>query len=185
MNEYYEPAKGDAVAALGLLGDERAVPVLAEHLANEKDPNLRFQITKALGWIKSPKAVPALEKALKDEDGHVRNGAAMALKGITGKEYQVGQRPGQAVPGLDELAKGLARLQGADRRPGPGKPFLEVGKWYRFARVPLYSGTVKVLEVRADKWVKVIDQRRSTFWVNLALVPLIEPLLDQKFFEKK
>ena len=57
------------MAALGLLGDERAVPVLAEHLANEKDPNLRFQITKALGWIKSPKAVPALEKASRTRTG--------------------------------------------------------------------------------------------------------------------
>jgi hypothetical protein len=174
--EYYEPAKGDAVAALGLLGDEQAVPILIEHLANEKDAELRFRIIKALGWINSRKAVPALEKALKDDDLHVRNGAALALKGITGKEYQAEQRPKDGVPGLAELTKEITRLQGADRRPGSGKPLVEAGKTYSFSfgKEPSVGG--KVLDAPADNWVKIQvrkSERTVTSWVNLATVTVI------------
>src|SRR2546422_9679982 len=61
VNEFYEPSKQDAALALGLLGDDRAVQILVEHLGNEPDGNLRLQIVRALGWIRSPKAAPALE----------------------------------------------------------------------------------------------------------------------------
>jgi HEAT repeat protein len=89
VNQYYTPAKKDAVIALGLLGEERAVPLLVEHLQNEENDDLRYQIVKALGWIKSAKAVPALEKALKeDKYEHARGAAAIALKEITGKDYK-------------------------------------------------------------------------------------------------
>jgi HEAT repeat protein len=89
VNEFYKPAKADAVTALGILGEERAVPVLVEHLQNEEDGDLRYRIVKALGWIKSPKAVPALEKALKEDKYiHARTAAAEALKEITGKDYE-------------------------------------------------------------------------------------------------
>src|SRR5262245_34643732 len=76
VNEFYDPEKADAVKTLGLLGDARAVPLLIEHLENEKNANLRLNIVKALGWIKSPHAVAALEKSLKDPDEYVRKGAA-------------------------------------------------------------------------------------------------------------
>jgi HEAT repeat protein len=89
--EYYsfdEPAKADAVTALGLLGDERAVPVLIARLENEEKDVLRLHIIRALGWTKSPKAVPALEKTLKnDRYAQCRRLAAIALTGITGNEY--------------------------------------------------------------------------------------------------
>jgi len=84
---YYNPKKSDAVIALGLLGDERVVPMLIEHLQNEGDNQLRMDITKALGWIGSKNAVSALEQALHDKYPHVRKVAAMALKEITGKDY--------------------------------------------------------------------------------------------------
>jgi hypothetical protein len=87
LNQYDKPSKGDAVIALGLLGDERAVPVLVEHLQNEANDNLRAQIVKSLGWIGSKSSVPALEAALQDKYLHVRNQASRALKQITGKEY--------------------------------------------------------------------------------------------------
>src|SRR5262245_28669599 len=72
VHEFDKPMKTDAIVALGLFGDERAVPILVEHLANEEDENVRFQTARALSWIKSPKAVPALEKALQDKSEHVR-----------------------------------------------------------------------------------------------------------------
>jgi hypothetical protein len=185
VNEYFEPAKGNAVAALGLLGDERAVPVLVEHLENEKDANLRFQIVKALGWLKSPKAVPALEKALKDPDEHVRNGAAMALKGITGKDYPVEQPPFAPGPGLDALMRQFAPAHGADPRPARPKPFLEPGKAYRFAFARPQGGdlAVKVLEAPADNWVKVQARKGDkpvTCWVNLAAVEAVTLDPDEK-----
>jgi hypothetical protein len=185
VNEFFEPAKGDAVAALGLLGDERAVPVLVEHLENEKDANLRLRIVKALGWLKSPRAVPALEKALKDPDEYVRTGAAMALKGITGKDYKVEQGPAEAVPGLDELAKELARLQGPGQQSIPGKPFLEAGKRYCFAFGGAQGRDVigKVVEAPVGNWVKVQvgkGERPVTSWVNLTAVATVTLESDGK-----
>ena len=83
-----EPTKVDAVHALGLLGDPRAIPLIVEHLENESNDNLRFQIVRALGWIGSDAAIPALEKSLKDKYPFVRQQAAVALKKITGKEFE-------------------------------------------------------------------------------------------------
>jgi len=83
-----KPSKNDAIAALGLLGDERAVPVLVEHLEKETNDLVRLKIVRALGWIKSAKAVPALEKTHKnDRFEFCRIAAAEALKQITGKDY--------------------------------------------------------------------------------------------------
>jgi HEAT repeats len=83
----YQPSKTDAVSALGLLGDVRAVPDLVAHLENEENNALRLQIVKALGWIGSTNAVPALETALNDKYPLLRKQAASALKDITGKDY--------------------------------------------------------------------------------------------------
>ena len=83
-----EPSKVDAVHAMGLLGDERAVPLLIEHLENEANDHLRLQIVRALGWVGSATAVPALEKALLDKYPFVRQQSAGSLKKITGKDYE-------------------------------------------------------------------------------------------------
>ncbi len=88
QQELYKPSKLDAVVTLGLLGDERAVPILIDHLQNEEDRNLRFHIAQAPGWIGSTNAVPALEDALHDKYPMLRVEAATALKDITGKDYQ-------------------------------------------------------------------------------------------------
>lgn len=85
--EFVGPSKTSAVIALGLLGDERAVPVLIDHLQNEPNQNLRLEIARALGWIGSATAVPALEQALTDTYPFTRQQAAFALKRITGREY--------------------------------------------------------------------------------------------------
>lgn len=83
-----QPNKTDAVIALGLLGDDRVVPTLAEHLENEPNQHLRLQITRALGWIGSPQCIPPLERALQDTYPFVRKQAAEALKKLTGREYE-------------------------------------------------------------------------------------------------
>lgn len=83
-----EPTKVEAVHALGLLGDPRAIPLLVEHLENEANNHLRLQIVRALGWIGSDAAIPALEKSLKDKYPYVRQQSAAALKKITGKEFE-------------------------------------------------------------------------------------------------
>lgn len=83
-----KPSKTDAVTALGLLGDERAIPVLIDHLQNEENLQIRQQIVKALGWIGGTNVVAGLESVLKDKTPYLRQQAATALKNITGKDYE-------------------------------------------------------------------------------------------------
>ncbi|MFT3870093.1 MAG: HEAT repeat domain-containing protein [Nibricoccus sp.] len=108
-NSFDGPSKAEAAITLGLLGNERAVPVLADHLLNEENQNLRLQIVRALGWINSRTGVLALESALNDPYVHVRNNAAKVLQQITGKSY-----------GYNEESDGLrsmSTLMGVDRDP--------------------------------------------------------------------
>jgi hypothetical protein len=113
------PGKKDAVIALGLLGDEKAVPILGEHLQNEENSELRMQLVRALGWIGSPKAVPALESALRDKYPFVRQQAAYALKGITGKDYTF-DRTGLPDPNrLREALRAAAEAAKAEGNQAP------------------------------------------------------------------
>jgi hypothetical protein len=176
----FAPAKGDAVAALGLLGDDRSVAILAEHLAEEKDEHVRYLIARTLGWTKSAKAVPALEKALKDENDHVRQGAAIALKVITGKTYDV--EPG---PPHDEPAIAIGRGPAIGGRPAPAKPLLERDKSYRFTLARGQGGDIvgKVLEPPAGDWVKLqvrTGDKSTVSWVNLAAVAVITAEAGEK-----
>jgi hypothetical protein len=164
LNEYVEPSKDDAVVAMGLLGDERAIPLLVEQLANTDNDNLRFKIVKSLAWLKSAKAVTALEGALKDPNVHVRNGAAYALKAITGKTYREQEVP-PPPPGFEHMIPPII----------PAGSFLEIGKTYRFV---FTGGTVvgKVLETRPDKWIKLeATKKSSTSWVNLDRITVVTP----------
>lgn len=87
INRYDVPCKTDAAIALGLIGDERAIDVLVDFLANHENDNLRMEIAKALGRIGSKQAVPALKKALSDNYSHVRAIAKLALAEIAREEY--------------------------------------------------------------------------------------------------
>ena len=116
---YTKPGKRDAAVALGLLGDEKAVPILVEHLQNEESNDLRMQLVRALGWIGSPKAVPALENALRDKYPYVRFQAAYALKGITGKDYPF-DRTGLPDPNrLREALRATAEAAKAEGNQAP------------------------------------------------------------------
>ena len=82
------PTKESAVIALGLIGDNRVIPILSEHYTNESNQSLRLHIVISLGWIGSNAVVPTLETALKDPYYFTRMSAANALKRITGISYQ-------------------------------------------------------------------------------------------------
>lgn len=109
INNYDSPSKADAAVTLGLLGDERAVSLLADHLINEEDQHLRLQIVRALGWINSRTGVLALEQALTDPYVHVRNNAAKVLQQITGKNYGYNEE--------SDSMRSMSNLMGVDRDP--------------------------------------------------------------------
>ena len=166
LNSFSKPAKEDAAVALGLLGDERAVPVLVEHLASEEDDHLRFEIAKALGWLRSPKAVAGLEKALKDPDEHVRDAAATALKEIAKKDKPVNPAPARQPPA------------NVGREAAPGGPPLEPGKTYRLTLARAGGGELvgKAPAAPAGGWVRVEVRRgdkRVASWVNLGAVEVV------------
>lgn len=64
--------------ALGLIGNEKAVPTLNK-LLKDKDDTVRMDASGALRMIASPKAVDPLIKSLKDKEWKVRENSAEAL----------------------------------------------------------------------------------------------------------
>jgi HEAT repeat protein len=79
-----------AVKALGEIGDPAAVPQLLHIMNTERDGDIRWLATGALGKIGAA-AVPGLLNMLRDEDWKVRRSAADALWAM---------REPSAVPGL-------------------------------------------------------------------------------------
>ncbi len=72
---------------LSVKKDLLAVPQIIyvfEHIRNDTSeiPPLAAHIADALGWMKDPRAIIPLRKALKDENGHIRSRAARALLNI-------------------------------------------------------------------------------------------------------
>ena len=89
--------KPDAVVALGMIGDSRAVEPLIEHLRYSKRDHLRSKIAEALGRIGDKKATPALiEALLNDSYCHTRCNAAKALGKMDDK---------RAIPSLEKALK--------------------------------------------------------------------------------
>jgi hypothetical protein len=184
LNEFFKPMKADAVMALGLLGDQRAVPLLLEHLQNEEDPNLQFQIVRSLGWLKSVKAVPPLEKLLKHKDRNLREVTVLALEEITGKDYGSKDRATQPLPHVEELLNLLDHGKAGANAP-LGRGFGEVGKKYRFvfARPEIKDVSAELTEIQRDGWAKVRVQQgeaTSETWINLATVTMIMPVVEKK-----
>ena len=108
-----EPTKTDAAYALGLLGDVRAVPTMIEHLENETDNQLKLALVRALGWIGTPEVIPALEKALTDKYPYVRKQSAVALKKITGKDYEFDQTGLPSPASLEEIRARIEKRKAA------------------------------------------------------------------------
>ena len=64
---------------LGTLGDRRATPLLVDGLANDKDTDNRLYALMALGELKDPASLPAVEQAARDQDKDIRKTAVYAL----------------------------------------------------------------------------------------------------------
>jgi hypothetical protein len=189
LNEFFKPTKADAVVALGLLGDQRAVPVLLVHLKNESDYNLRFQTVRALGWLKSKKAVPPLEALLQHRgpglgDINLREVAKVALEEITGKDYGAKESAAKLAEKLrsvlPDVAAGTPGAQAV-----PGEQVGEVGKTYRFVftRPEVKDVVAELLEPPRQSWAKVRVHRGAAptlSWINLNAVAMIVAVPDKK-----
>jgi len=71
LNDSSADVRQQAAAALGELGDARAVDLLITAL-KDKEPDVRFSATVALGKLGDPKAVIPLIALLSDADKYVR-----------------------------------------------------------------------------------------------------------------
>ncbi len=70
----------DAAVALGsMAGSTEAPQILEKLLAEDKDPDVRLTAAAALGTLKSRRAIPALKKAMDDDDAGVSFTAVKAL----------------------------------------------------------------------------------------------------------
>jgi cyclophilin family peptidyl-prolyl cis-trans isomerase/HEAT repeat protein len=72
-----------AALAAGRIGDDRAVPVLAEMLLNDRDNAVREMAAFSLGEIESPGGAYALVTVLKNPDARARARAIEALGKVT------------------------------------------------------------------------------------------------------
>src|SRR5215471_10175537 len=87
--------------AAGRIGDERAVPVLAEMLLSDRDNSVRDMAAFALGEIESPGGAYALVTVLKDPEKPARARGIEALGKITAAMMT---SPAPPVPGADKQA---------------------------------------------------------------------------------
>ena len=77
-----EGVRAQAAAALGRIGNPRAVPALLNSITDTVE--VRRCVVKALGQIGDRAALPALVAALKDDDARVRRYAGRAIAAIGG-----------------------------------------------------------------------------------------------------
>ena len=74
--EYHNPTE-----VLLWIGDSR-IPILVNMVTDESDPEVRRIAAEALGWkLGHPQVIPALIRALGDQDNHVFHAAVTALSG--------------------------------------------------------------------------------------------------------
>jgi HEAT repeat protein len=71
------------VLALKRLADGRALFPLLDYLAGVESPTLRCGVIQALGALGDPRAIPAIQQWIDDEDHHVREWAVIALQQLS------------------------------------------------------------------------------------------------------
>lgn len=130
---------GRVVAALGSLGDARAVPKILP-LAGDEDPMVRREVARALGRIGAPAAVPTLIPLVKDSNRLVSASAAWSLGRIRPSD-----QAGALVALLDvatdtqtrvELYRAVQGTLGAKAfdflKPHAGRPdFIDRANWMK------------------------------------------------------
>ena len=78
----------DAVTQLGRMRAMRAIDPLAATLAGDQSPGVREAAAHSLGLIASPKALPALNRAIQnDPDRAVHKAAEFAVEIIQSREH--------------------------------------------------------------------------------------------------
>ena len=121
LRSYHANSRRDGSLTLGHLGDDRAVPALAERLERDGDRDVRVAAAWALGEIGDPRSAVALERAaLYDKKQEVRDAANNAYRRLP--------RPGPVTSGSVEGEPG--RLIDAGPPPVPsggdrGAPILD------------------------------------------------------------
>jgi HEAT repeat protein len=93
---YSDPTSRDALIALALTGDNRAVPVLVASWQTTKSVELQHTAVRALGLLNSPKSVPWLERILRDKDKE----AYLRIDAIGGLQA-IGER--KSAPALEKV----------------------------------------------------------------------------------
>ncbi len=77
-----ESLRNDLAAALGLSGDPRAVPALAELATKDQSETVRITAIRALGEIDDPRRVDAWLRAMSDAEWRVRNQSLLQLVSV-------------------------------------------------------------------------------------------------------
>lgn len=134
-----------AALAAGRIGDERAVPVLADMLLTDKDTAVRDIVAFGLGEIESPGGVFALVTVLKDPESPARARAIEALGKITAAMMT---SPPPTVPGAakeagdERLDKCQAAIVDALRLEADRKPHVD--------QLTIVLGLTAVLRIKPD-----------------------------------
>lgn len=81
--------KSNAVVALGLIGDESALPAIRDALATSSDPQTRIECAVAMALMGSGEGLPALVELAGAEDARVSGAAFDALFYATGRNHGV------------------------------------------------------------------------------------------------
>jgi len=88
LDDEAENVRWFAVESLHKLGAVQAVPRLCELVLRDDSARVRDIAATALGGLGQPSAVPALKKALADENERVRSKAAAALQALADEDYE-------------------------------------------------------------------------------------------------
>lgn len=97
----------EAVRRLELIGDQAAVPQLAERLRGDESQYVRAAAARGLGRLDGGDAVDALVAALEDKDFHVRQAALWALS-------EVGAAAEAALPAIQPFTESRERFTQAE-----------------------------------------------------------------------
>ncbi len=89
LGDVDENVRWFSVEGLRKLGAAVAVPELCTLLEMDPSPRVREITATALGGLGQPAAVPALRKALKDENERVRASAVSALKALAKDDFEL------------------------------------------------------------------------------------------------